>query len=393
MPGGSKSLIIEFVVLDFTNPAKHSFIFKLEGYDEEWSPPSGMKLAVYTNLPPGEYTFLVKGTNGEGIWSMQPAKLAIVIKPLFWQTTVFKIIAGLLIIGLITGLVYFRVRQLERRAAELESIIKNRTSELSELNSKLSAEIIGKELKEKKLSELNAQREKLYSIIAHDLRSPFFGLQGLSEILIEDYKDLSDDQKLNMIMQIKDLSQNTYSLLENLLNWTKLELGKIPFHPRHINLGEVINNVIRLYSLMIETKRINVSVNIEPGTMVFADKNMLEFIVRNLLNNAVKFTAPGGKVRINTAAINEGVLLSVNDTGIGISENKIKMILDKDIHFTTAGTHEEKGSGLGLLLVQEMIHRHGGKLEIKSKEGEGSLFMVMFPHQKKSNHSNADTAV
>ncbi|NUM70768.1 MAG: hypothetical protein HUU43_07960 [Ignavibacteriaceae bacterium] len=378
---GENSIMIELGILDFNDPGKHKYTYKLEGYDDDWSPVSEIRRAIYTNLPPGEYTFYAKGRNSEGGWSNNPLVLTITVNPAFWQTIIFRIFIFLLIVAAITGLVYLRVRQLQRRAAELTGIVEMRTAELTSLNSQLKNEITERKKKEVMLRELNAQREKFFSIIAHDLRSPFFGLQGISEILLEDFDDLSDKEKLTMISQIKDLSQNTYSLLENLLNWTKLELGKIPFHPKHLNLGEVVSETLIIFAYHLETKKIAISVNIEPGTMIFADKNMLEVMIRNLLSNAIKFTPKGGTIKINAALIKEGLLLSVNDSGIGIPEKNLKMILNKDFHFSTSGTDEEKGSGLGLILVSELIKKHAGALEIKSKEGEGSLFILKFPHQ------------
>lgn len=378
------SIMIELGILDFDDPAKHRYTYKLEGYDDDWSPVSEIKRAIYTNLPPGEYTFYVKGKNNDRGWNEKPVFISIRVVPAFWQTLAFKIFVILAGMALIAGAVYIRLWQLQKRASELTEIVDKRTAELTKLNTQLKNEISEKEKKELMLSELNIQREKFFSIIAHDLRSPFFGLQGMSEILLEDFDELSNEEKLVMISQIKELSKNTYSLLENLLNWTKLELGKIPFQPVHLNLGELISTTLTIFSFHLENKNISVLFNIEPGTIIFADKNMLEVMIRNLLSNAIKFTPYAGVVKINAAIIKQGLLVSVSDNGIGISEKNLSKILNKDFHFSTTGTEQEKGSGLGLILVNELIKKHGGTLEIRSKEGEGSLFMLTFPHPQRT---------
>lgn len=177
----------------------------------------------------------------------------------------------------------------------------------------------------------------------------------------------------------KELSKNTYQLLENLLNWAKLNDESIKIKRQLINLKEIIAHSVVSLKLMAQQKNISIIDNDIKACNVFADKDMLDFIVRNLLTNAVKFTRNGGEIRIESEHVNKFTMIKVSDNGIGIPEESIKQILEGNEYFSTIGTNKEKGTGLGLKLCKSFIDQNKGVFEINSTVGKGSEFIIKIP--------------
>ena len=227
---------------------------------------------------------------------------------------------------------------------------------------------------EEKLKELNAAKDKLFSIIGHDLKNPFFVISSYAEIINEEYDDLSDEEKHEIIKSIGETSKFANKLLENLLHWARAQTGRIEFKPEPLNLRKMVNSSIDLLKSQASKKNINLTAIIDPTFLVNADKNMLETILRNLTSNSIKFTPENGEVKV-TAKDNEDLFeITVSDTGIGLSEGDIKKLFRIDVNNSQIGHHKEKGTGLGLILCKEFVERHGGKIWVESVEGEGSEF-------------------
>jgi signal transduction histidine kinase len=255
--------------------------------------------------------------------------------------------------------------ELQKLNVELDQKVKMRTSEL---------EMYATELK-----ELNATKDKFFGIIAHDLRNPLSSLIGASELLINYVNQLDRDNILNISMLLHGSAQQGYALLENLLEWSMTQTGKLEFFTQKMILNEVIKDTVSIFKTQATNKNIDLQCKINGILEAEFDKNLISSVVRNLLSNAIKFTPKNGKVLIQAHKVRDNIEISIKDSGIGIPENIGNNIFRIDVKYTREGTEQEKGTGLGLLLCREFIERHGGKIWVESKLGEGSEFKFTLP--------------
>ncbi len=232
------------------------------------------------------------------------------------------------------------------------------------------------------LKETNATKDKMFSVISHDLRAPLGGMKSMMDIIFEDQannREISDKS----LKSLKTAADQTYNLLENLLYWSRTQREKLDFNPEMINLYDLVVENIELMNTLANNKNITLENKLSVELTAFADNNMVKTIIRNLINNAIKFTDENGVVKITCETDNEMVHLHIQDTGIGIDEENLKKIQDQKQYFTTYGTKREKGSGLGLNLCFDFAKRNKGDLKIKSTRGEGSIFTLSLPISKK----------
>jgi len=237
---------------------------------------------------------------------------------------------------------------------------------------------------EDNLLKINAEKDKFFSIIAHDLRNPFSGFLGLTEIMVEELPGLTMEEILDISLSMKNSATNLYSLLENLLEWASMRQGLIPFMPKLIQLHTVMDDSIKFIHESAKSKEIEIISNVPDSIAVFADKNILQTVIRNLVSNAVKFTPKGGKINIHCkVATDNCVEIAVMDSGIGISAAMIDNLFRLDVKTNRKGTNGEPSTGLGLLLCKEFVEKHGGRLWVESKEGNGSTFYFTIPGNSK----------
>lgn len=239
-----------------------------------------------------------------------------------------------------------------------------------------------KELLEKNrlLEEANQTKNRLFSIIAHDLLGPVSNVTEVLKLLSQGI--LGPDDQLDFTMGALKSSQQTLLLLKNLLFWAKNQRSEIDFHPHLINLHILLHDNISLFEGMAKEKKLRFELHCEQGITCFADENMLTTITRNLLSNAIKYTPEGGWVNITAQTLDQMTEIVVEDNGIGIDREDIDRILDPLVHFSTPGTNYEKGTGLGISLCVDFIRRHGGDLTIESEPGHGSRFVATIPFQQ-----------
>jgi PAS domain S-box-containing protein len=238
----------------------------------------------------------------------------------------------------------------------------------------------------KNLEKLNSSKDRLFSLISHDLRSPFNSLLGFSEILTKEYDSLTTEEKKEYIRAIYDSSKNLYGMTNNLLQYSRFQTGKISFKPLNLQLKKIINECLKLLKGNFIKKQLNVVDDINENLYVFADEDMLTSIVQNILSNSIKFTYKNGDIRISAATITgdsgEGMArISIEDSGIGMSETDIKRFFEGE-PFTNPGTEKEFGTGLGMQLVKDFIVKNGGSLNVKSKINMGSTFSFTIPLSK-----------
>ncbi len=232
---------------------------------------------------------------------------------------------------------------------------------------------------QKKLEELNQQKDKFFSIVAHDLRSPFAGMLGFAEILSEDYAELSEDEKKFYIDNIQLSLKNLLSLIDNLLTWARLNLNRADYNPKEVQLAEIIISVIRSQNIAATNKKIELQSNTDKNISAFADPDMIETVIRNLVSNAIKFTNTDGIVKINAIDNGQFVKIEVEDNGVGMKPEIANNLFKIDGHVTTKGTNDEKGTGLGLIICKEFVEKHGGTISVASEVGRGTTISFMLP--------------
>ncbi|MFZ4402336.1 MAG: PAS domain-containing sensor histidine kinase, partial [Bacteroidales bacterium] len=225
------------------------------------------------------------------------------------------------------------------------------------------------------LQKLISEKDKFFSIISHDLRSPFNSFLGLTQIMAEELPSLTMEQLQKFADSMRKSATNLFRLLENLLEWSQIQQGIIPFNPEILDLHIVVKESIEMLLDAAEKKDIKMSYQIDNDLKIVGDNNMLQTIIRNLFSNAVKFTPLGGNINIAAKIVSDNTVeVSIKDTGIGIKEDRIASLFSLDVNSSRKGTEGELGSGLGLILCKEFVEKQGGKLWVESEEGTGSCF-------------------
>ncbi|MBN2612474.1 MAG: hypothetical protein JXB00_13025 [Bacteroidales bacterium] len=393
----------EFAALHNVNPEQIKYQYMLYPFEKNWSQTDAVNPSVtYTNLHGGNYTFRIKAANSDGVWSDQPYELSVTILPPFWRTTWFILFMVLLVIVGFILIYNSRVNAIEKQKNRLEMMVQERTKTITEMNSLLKNQTkelktTNKLLEEQKdqiteqaeelesqkeellkqknmLQNLNSMKDKFFSIIAHDLKGPFQGILGLTDILANDYDECADEERKQYFEAINNSSKNFYNLLDNLLTWARTQLEHVTVDRGEFDIKELLENNIRLLEENFTKKKISVQVNYSKGTNVLADKNMIDTVVRNLLSNAIKFSNAGGEVSINTKHEDKQVTVSVIDSGIGMTEEQLQGLFLIDKSSSRPGTSGELGTGLGLILCYEFIIKNGGRIWAESLDGKGSAF-------------------
>jgi PAS domain S-box-containing protein len=232
---------------------------------------------------------------------------------------------------------------------------------------------------EQQLKELIATKDKFFSIIAHDLRSPFVSIMGFLELLQTQYDDFSDDERKSFIDLISENADTTLNLLENLLVWAKMQTGRISFMPVRQKLLPIMNSVKDTLKSALKLKNIALTIRIPDELVIFADTNMLFTIFQNLVSNAIKYSSPESEVLIESKFVNNYVEIAVIDNGTGMEADTKSRLFKVEEQVSEPGTDNEKGSGLGLILCKDFIERHNGTISVESELGKGSRFSVKLP--------------
>ena len=259
-----------------------------------------------------------------------------------------------------------------RRMNKVKKDLSDKNSNLEEANAKLVES-------EKKLDSMIRTKDKFFSIIAHDLINPFQPLLGLSELLVTDIDRLSNEEIKKYAGLIKESAIRSFNLLSNLLKWTQSQTGRLSYNPEDIYLSAVVDEIISFYRENARIKKIHLLNHVDKDLIVYADRDLLSSILRNLISNAIKFTGHNGFVKMEAKRTNGYIRVSVEDNGVGISEDKLEKIFDLESATSTKGTENEEGSGLGLILCREFVEKSGGEIWVQSKPGKGSTFFFTIP--------------
>lgn len=357
-----RDFTIAFVGVQYNSPIKNKYRYKLEGYDDTWQDASvNIREAKYTNLNHGEYTLLITAANSDGVWVKEPLELFIIIATPFWLKWWFISLIVILISIVLVFSYRHHFSRLEAQKRKLANMVEEQTAQLYMAN--------------EELKELNATKDKFFSIIAHDLRNPLNSFLGFTELLNADIQRFSIDRIQQMVGVMNHTAKSLYSLLENLLQWSRLQRGVVQFEDADMDLRKALKDVMTLSNDVAQAKGVKLENKVSRNLYVNYDKNTLEMIVRNLLSNAIKFTPTGGNVMVSAEEYDANhIKISIKDTGIGMSSEMQSNIFRVDKNTGRPGTNNEPSSGLGLILCKEFVEKRNGKLWVESVEMEGTTF-------------------
>lgn len=270
---------------------------------------------------------------------------------------------------------------LDSIASQVANVIERKRTEeeLEKSYSLVAATLESLTEKEANLRELNATKDKFFSIIAHDLKSPFNGILGFSNILNEQLKLKDYDGIEEYSAIIHQSSQRAMNLITNLIEWSRSQSGRMDFNPDYVEISSLLNEIYEISNVAAREKSISLKMEIPRHLSVLLDKEMISSVIRNLISNAIKFTHPGGEIIVRAELLNYDLQISVKDTGVGIASQNLVKLFRIDETYSVTGTNNEKGTGLGLILCKEFVEKHKGKIWVESKVDKGSTFFFTIP--------------
>jgi ligand-binding sensor domain-containing protein/signal transduction histidine kinase len=385
----NKRITFHYTALSFYEPEEIVFRYQLEGFEDDWVDAGNSRSVSYTNLSPGQYSFKVIASNNDGVWNYLGTTVKFSVEPKFHETIWFVLLLIFVTLSLVLILYKFRVRQLNQKQLELESLVQKRTSEIlikNQLLENQKSEIENQaallENQSKELKTSNASKDKIFSIIAHDLRGPLGNFRTILDIFINEPDTYTATDRQEMLLLLSENAKSTYELLENLLNWSVSKQGLIACKQEEFPVAPVINDIFSIVVPMAVKKQITVLNKVDESIEVYADLNMTRLIFRNLISNAIKFTEEKGEIIVTAHVKGEMVEFGIRDNGIGISEEVKENLFDQLESTLRIGTHSERGSGLGLILCKEFVENNGGEIHVESELNKGSTFKFSLKRSK-----------
>lgn len=374
-------ITFDFAGLSYINSDRNQYKYKIKELNPDWIELGNQHQITFNNKPPGIYTLEIQASNNHGLWLKEPYVLTVSILPTFYESDYFKIIAAIALIILLIFIVKWRLRQITRQRNKLQQFADQQTSNLRAINETLNNVIIRQENTTKELAASNKTKDKFLSIIGHDLMSPLSIILGFSDLLVSPGETYSPRERASFIHTINATAREVIALLTNLLQWARLQSNTINVSPAEFLVKTLISDTLLLLRGHIEAKELNLHVNVSSDLIVYADKNLVATILRNLLSNAIKFTPKGGTISLKAVSESNMVLIQIEDTGVGISDENLSHLFG-DEGFTTKGTDNESGTGLGLRLVFEFVKLSGGKISVDSEPNKGTTFGFTLPRKK-----------
>ena len=353
----------KFAVLDFVDPSRNRYAYKLEGFDRDWQYPFDRRSAYYTNVEPGAYLFRVKGCNSVGVWNEEGASVRVVVTPPWWKTTWaymgYATVAAVLLFGLYQ---YDRKRTALRHELQME---------------KFSAE---------KLREIDEMKMRFFANVSHEFRTPLTLLLGPAEQLLEKLRDPEDWTRVDVIRRS---GRRLLELVNQLLDISKLDAGRMKLRVEPIELVRFLRGLVFSFASLAERKQIGLRFDGPEKEVIVAyiDRDKVQKILVNLLSNAFKFTPEGGEIRVAVGVAEGGsegrvVEIAVSDSGAGIAAEKLEKIFQRFYQVDDSHVREHEGAGIGLSLTKELVELHRGEISVQSEPGRGSTFRVRLPFGK-----------
>ncbi len=368
-----------YAALQFSSPDQVQYAYRLEPFDADWNYVGNRRFANYTNVPPGEYTFRVKASNGDGAWNEEGTSLSITIPPPFWQTAWFRVLAVMLLAGTVGGSFYLRLRASEQQRRHLESLVEQRTAQLQQT-------LLELEHSKDAAEAANQAKSVFLANMSHEFRTPLNAILGFTQVMRRD-RSLSSEQRENLAV-IHRSGDHLLGLINDVLEMSKIEAGGAALVPRAFDLPRLLQGLQEMFALRAEEK--GLALELELGSdlppYVRGDEGKLRQVLMNLLGNAVKFTRQGqislaARLETPAAELQPGVAqvqFTVEDTGPGIAPEEMDRLFIPFVQ-TQTGRQTQGGTGLGLPISQKYVHLMGGEIRASSQPGRGSAFRFTIP--------------
>jgi len=388
IPQRNNFISFEFAALNYRQVQKNQYSYKLEGFDKEWVNADTRRYAAYTNLSGGTYVFRVIGSNNDGLWNREGVSVKIVIIPPFWKTLWFRILLVFILLGLLMGFHFYRLRRSRKEEKRLNRLVKERTIELTKATAAAK--------------KANKAKSEFLANMSHEIRTPMNAILGFSEIMEAEIKDKRHKRHL---AAISASGKTLLGLINDILDLSKIEAGKMRLECEPINPHSILNDIKTTFSHKVHEKALDFQVETDETLpeALFMDGLRLRQILFNLVGNAVKFTdtgfiklaahkiAPDSTITIPAHKEETvDIVFSVQDTGIGIPQTQLQSIFDAFTQQEGQSPYKYGGTGLGLAITRRLVELMGGEMSVQSKIGKGSTFQVTLKNVKVSGRENPE---
>lgn len=405
---------ITFAATNFYAPGKTQYSYMLEGFHNEWLEVKGNRQIAFTHLPAGAYSLQLRFTDPEGHWQMADKKLTIIVNGPWWQEWWFKSFVLLFLVAMVVLVFYLRMAAVRKRNRLLKEEVRRQTRELQNMNVSLTEQ--RDEIKQQKeiletsneeivrktdkileqqqqivnrnqalshtvsaLEKLNNTKDHFFSILAHDLKNPVAAQADIAGFLVENLRKMNLDELEVYLQSIRNSSSAVYTLLLNLLNWSRTQADQLEPKPTGWNLQEMVQANARLMESQFRKKNIQLNITVPGDHFVFADHDMIDTAVRNIMANSCKFTGYNGCVTIHSVQEGDIISLRVADNGVGMAPEQMEHLFQLNWKSVSQGTAGEKGIGLGLVIAKDFVEINNGTIEVDSALEKGARFCIKLP--------------
>lgn len=389
------NITISFDVLDFSGLNVVDASYRIVGLDRRWVDLGDKREVKISHLPFGDYVLEVQANRRDGVGEGRTISLNIQVLPPWWKTWWFTLLVILGVSAIVVGILYYRFRSIVKQRELLAQKVAERTKELDESNQLLEQKQAFIERRNQDLLDVLREKDRLISVVAHDLKNPMFAIVGALEGVVKKREISPNTWK---VLNDTYLSAfNLQSVMVKLLEWARGKQSDVICRMDHVSLHQILTEVLDLLKGVMSDKSITVQCDVDVKHKIYADSRMIGTAIRNVLSNAAKFTPEGGTITIHASEEVDGVRISITDNGVGISKERIAELMADGTHESTLGTNNEKGTGLGFQMTKDFVRKSGGTISLSSEEGKGTTVVVVLtksdelaeisvPHQSTENY-------
>lgn len=382
IPQGLRNLVVEFSGLHYTSPKRLNYEYRFVGYSDEWQQVVEPNRITFFNIPHGEYALEIKASDISGLIGTQILSINIEIPPIWRESMWFYSLIALGLGLLVYAFFVYNLRKEYREQEKLRALVEKRTQEVQREKHLVEERNKIIEAQSEELQKANRAKDNFIYLLGHDLRSPMQAMLGTTSLLETDYDNLHPKERNQLIRMTRQAFERLNALIINLLDWAQMDAGLVKPDLKPIHLNELIREVSEIYSSALKAKKIRLFIQISEEIHCMTDVNMLKLALRNLISNAIKFSPDKSDIIVRAEVIKKELILHVIDHGIGMSEKQISRLFEIGNVMTTSGTNDEKGTGIGLLLVWQVFKLLDADISIESKPGKGTHFKIKLPFIK-----------